>query len=255
MTEIKVEDVLIPLLKNHYNDKVNFDRKFNVTRENPKPLYLKDDFGLSINFIHILTTEELNIVNKSLKKSQIFEPVGIEDQHDSLDEMFTEKGKKLFDRNIFRSNKELKIEIQTENDECSVEKFPCNLYINITFTKKTNHIISVILTSSNHNENSKFCNKQIIKLVEGVQNEYVIFSFPKDFPGEIKDLLKKDTFVAIQLRNHRWKSQKDNTFDAKTYVEENPYYFYSILTLDEEVFRRTYLWEYYGCIGVVPVGF
>ena len=239
MTEIKVEDVLIPLLKNHY-DEVIFDQKFDVTRENPKPLYLKGDFRFSINFIHIVTTEKLDIVKKSIEKSQIFTPVGIKGQHDTLDKMFTEKGKDLFDRIIFRTDKKIKIHVQTENEECGVENFSCRLYINITNTKKTNHIISVILSLSNHNENSKYSNKQIIKLVDGVQNEYVKFSFPKDFPEEIKDLLKKNTFVAIQLCNRRWKSEKDNTFDAKTYVKENPYYFYSILTLDEKVFRRTY---------------
>ena len=46
MIEIKVEDVLIPLLNNHY-DEVNFNEIFDATTKNPKPLYLKDDFGFS----------------------------------------------------------------------------------------------------------------------------------------------------------------------------------------------------------------
>lgn len=331
MIEIKVEDILIPLLKNHY-DEVRFNQIFNsVRKKNPKILYLEGGFGYSINFIHVENSKDLKIIENSLNKCGIFECVqrqmklfswddipgndnkilidflnkrfgidwvktekidiinddktiklsfknnfvhillndetnnvslkiddGRTDEfivkpekgklniyQESLDDMFLNRGTDLFERKIFRSKKEIKIEMKTR--ECNIKEFSCGLFINIAeieYNKEkddTYHIISAILTSFNHShENGKLCNKQIIKLVNSEQNGFESFSFPKDFPEEVKKLLKKDTFVAIQLWNHRWESNEDNTFDAKTYVKENPYYFYSILTLEEEVFRRTY---------------
>jgi len=157
--------------------------------------------------------------------------------------MFLNKGTDLFERKIFRS-KEKKIGIKIKNSDCDINKFSFRLFINITKilnnTKKTCHIISVILKSSNHNENSKLCNEQIINLVNGERNGHKSFFLLNNIPEEVEDLLKKDTFVAIQLWNRRWESEKDNTFDAKTYVKENPYYFYSILTSEKKIFRRSY---------------
>jgi hypothetical protein len=239
MTEIKVEDVLIPLLKNHY-DELRFNQKFDGIRNNPKPLYLKDDFGFSINFIHIITSNELNGILNSLNDSKVFEHIK-ENENDYIDNLFlNEIGIDLFNRNIFKYNKKIEI----ENCNHTSEKFRYELFVNIAeikygkYNKIPYHIISLILTSFNHNENSNLCNKQIINLVNVEIS--VSFSSLNDLPENIKNLLKKDTFVAIQLWNHRWESEKDNTFDAKTYVEENPYFFYSILTLEEKIFRRSY---------------
>ena len=242
MTETKVEDVLIPLLKNLYC-KARFNQIFKSVRINPKTLYLEGGFGFSINFIHVITSEDLYAIEKVLNDEHKFEPVHIENGKDSLDEILLNKGADLFERKIFKS-KEEKIGIKMRNSTCNINKFSCRLFINIAKiqnnTKKNYHIISAILKSSDHNENSKLCNEQIINLVNGERNGHKSFFLLNNIPREVEDLLKKDTFVAIQLWNHRWESEKDNTFDAKTYVEENPYYFYSILTLDEQIFRRTY---------------
>ena len=329
MTEIKVEDVLIPLLNNYY-DEARFNQIFNsVRKRNPKTLYLEGGFGFSINFIHVINSKDLKQIENVLYGHEIFEcdtrnmplfswedikddnkrlkeflnkrfvidwvknskiekfdddktirltlenniiylklnddktkvSLKIDDMRtdefivklengklniyqESLDDMFLKRGKCLFKRKIFSSEKEIKIR------GCNIEEFSCKLFINIVEIKNDNekddtcHIISAILKSFNHSENGKLCNKQIIKLVNSEQNGFECFSFPNDYPEEVvevvKKLLKKDTFVAIQLWNNRWESDEDNTFDAKTYVKENPHYFYSILTLEEEVFRRTY---------------
>jgi len=329
MTEIKVEDVLIPLLNNYY-DEARFNQIFNsVRKRNPKTLYLEGGFGFSINFIRVINSKDLKQIEDVLDKYKIFEcdtrniplfswedikddnkrlkeflnkrfvidcvknskiekfdddktirltfenniihlklnddktkvSLKIDDNRidefivklengklniyqESLDDMFLKRGKYLFKRKIFSSEKEIKIR------GCNFEEFSCKLFINIVKIKydkekdDTCHIISAILKSFNHSENGKLCNKQIIKLVNSEQNGFECFSFPNDYPEEVvkvvKKLLKKDTFVAIQLWNNRWESDEDNTFDAKTYVKENPHYFYSILTLEEEVFRRTY---------------
>ena len=241
MTEIKVEDVLIPLLKSH-SDEINFD-KIKVTRNNPKPLYLIDDFGFSINFIHVKNSKELKDLVRIINKSKKFDCIK-KNQQDSIDDLFLRSGTDLFNRKIYRSKKEIKMEMKF--CDYGIKQFSCRLFINIANIqyKKDNkipyHIISLILTSFNYNENSNLCNKQIINLVNGELNAYNRFSSLNGLPKKVENLLKKDTFVAIQLWNHRWKSEKDNTFDAKTYVKENPYYFYSILTLEENVFRRTY---------------
>ena len=232
MIETKVEDVLVPLLKYHY-DEVNFNRKFDEIRKNPKPLYLKDDFGFSINFIHIKTSNELKDLVSILNKSQNFECIK-NNQQDSIDDLFLKRGIDLFERRIYRSKK------------IEIKKYSYRLFINIAkikygkYNKIPYHIISLILTSFNHNENNNLCNKQIINLVNGELNAYNSFSSSNGLPEEVVNLLKKDTFVAIQLWNHRWKSDKDNTFDVKAYVKQNPYYFLSILTLEENVFRRSY---------------
>jgi len=237
MTETKVEDVLIPLLKNHY-DKGKFNESFNDIRKYPKPLYLDYDFEFSINFIRIITSNELKDILKSLNDPEKFEHIK-KDENDSIDYLFlNKKGIELFNRNIFKYNE--KIEIVRENCNCISEKFQYGLFINIAdiksekYNKIPYHIISLILTSFNH-KNNNLCNKQIIKLVKNN-----CFSSLNYLPENIRKLLEKDTFVAIQLWNNRWESEKDNIFDAKTYVEKNPYYFYSILTLEENVFRRTY---------------
>jgi len=108
MTEIKVEDVLIPLLKNHY-DELRFNQKFDGIRNNPKPLYLKDDFGFSINFIHIITSNELKSILKSLNDLKVFEHTK-ENGNDYIDNLFlNEIGIDLFNRNIFKYKKKLKL--------------------------------------------------------------------------------------------------------------------------------------------------
>ena len=246
MIEIKVEDVLIPLLKNHY-DELRFNQIFDVIRnnpKNPKPLYLNGNFGYSINFIHIVSPEKLDTIEDILNSNQKFEPVGVNNKKDSLDKKLLNDKSDLFERKIFRTKEEIKIGIKMKNSGCNITKFTCRLFINITKiqnnTKKTYHIISAILKLSNHNKYSKLCNEQIINFVNGERNGQKSFFLLNTIPEEVEDLLKKDTFVAIQLWNCRWESEKDNTFDAKTYVKENPYYFYSILTLDEQIFRRNY---------------
>lgn len=57
----------------------------------------------------------------------------------------------------------------------------------------------------------------------------------------IEDLLNinKNTFLSIQFWRKDWKSEEDNLLDAKDYIK-HPYYFYSIITLDKNVFRRNY---------------
>lgn len=59
---------------------------------------------------------------------------------------------------------------------------------------------------------------------------------------DTEDLLKidKNTFISFQFWRDDWKSDKDNLLDAKDFIKKNPHYFYSIITLDENIFRRNY---------------
>ena len=287
MTEIKVEDVLIPLLNSdHYINEIEFNKKFKEIRINPKPLYLEEKFGFSIDFISIISYDDLNKEIKNLKKSTetfelIFENDDKATKIESLDDSMFEKTDLDFKRNIFRSTKGIKIEIKDSDNSEITEEVTCSVFINIAEIHHKNHaklpyhIFSVILTSYNHkfkewnngkgeflekseNEFYNLSNKQIIALM----NKNFSFSFPgirkddeeldvlRDILG-IRDIdisdkekknqtRKKNTFIAIQLWNHHWKNAEDNMFDAKEYVRKNPYYFYSILTLEENIFRRTY---------------
>jgi len=79
MIETKVEDVLIPLLKNHYGE-ARFNQIFNNVRKNPKTLYLEGGFGFSINFIHVITSEKLYAIENVLNSNTKFEYVEIKNK-------------------------------------------------------------------------------------------------------------------------------------------------------------------------------
>lgn len=252
MSETKTEDVLVPLLK--FLDFKHFT-KFDEVRKKAEPLYLSD-FGFSINFIHIVTTDEVDKIIAHLEsKSTQFDVKKVES--DSVDKQLFEKGAKFyFNRIIFKKkNHEILRGVIDKNKKEVI----CRLFINIAKMQykrgdenaKTlpNHIVSVVLTSYNHefkdwvecedkndkieNEYYNLSNEQIIELANS--------NFSSLLGGyNFSEEAKKDAFVAIQLWRHDWKSEQDNTCDAKKYVQNNPYYFYSILTLEKNVFRRTY---------------
>ncbi|KAF5424030.1 MAG: hypothetical protein C5S44_02590 [Candidatus Methanocomedens sp.] len=256
MAEIKVEDTLIPLLRRFdHLDEEKFNDEFEDIRTKEEPLYLQEKFGFSINFIHIITTHELKNVIKYLDHyTKLFEKITFSQQNqdnnwDSLDDLFLDNESNLkLERKIYISKTSIETELE---DKQSSKKVLCSLFINIAEikSKKGNelpyHIISVIPTSyncTNINEDDLYSlsNEQIIKLISS--NFYKFF---KNVPGEaiqkeVLEKFEKGSFVAIQLWNYRWKNKKDNTFDTKFFVRKNPYYFYSILTLEKDVFRRTY---------------
>ena len=256
MIEIKVEDILIPLLRRFdYLDEEKFNDKFKDIRTKEEPLYLQEKFGFSINFIHIITTDELkNLINYLENHDNLFRHKTLskhnqDNNWDSLDDLFLDNESDLkLERKIYISTNSINIELK---DEQGSKKVLCSLFINIAEikSKKDNklpyHIISVIPTSyncTNIGEDNLYSlsNEQIIELISS--NFYKFFKDvqKEDVPKEVSAKFEKGSFVAIQLWNNRWKGRKDNTFDTKYFVRKNPYYFYSILTLEKYVFRRTY---------------
>ena len=74
MTETKAEDILIPLLtkSNFYSDEETFNKKCKKIRTEEQKLYLEEKFGFSINFIHIITTQELKEIIEDLEVHEQF---------------------------------------------------------------------------------------------------------------------------------------------------------------------------------------
>ncbi|MCD4734628.1 MAG: hypothetical protein K8R53_01170 [Bacteroidales bacterium] len=268
MAETKLEDILIPLLTKFgiYSDEERFNKKFKKIRTEDTKLYLEEKFGFSINFINIITTEELNEIIKYLESHKNFSRYEKPSQYkdadqqslyarfkaliqsrqynnfDSLDDLFLDDGADLYlERKIFKS-KYPSIKLQNKKN---FEKILCNSFVNIAEMKSKKgknlpyHIISVIPTSYNlteidGNELYNLSNEQIIEIINTNISEYL--EIDKKFSLKFE----KGTFVAIQLWNHHWKDKQDNLFDARRFVRKNPYYFYSILTLEKDIFRRTY---------------
>ena len=271
MAETKLEDILIPLLTKSgiYSDEERFNEGFKKIRTEEKKLYLEEKFGFSINFINIITTEELKKIIKYLEFHENFvryeKPSQNKDadqqslyarfkaliqskqskqynNFDSLDDLFLDDEADLYlERKIFKS-KYPSIKLQNKKN---FEKILCNSFVNIAEMKSKKgknlpyHIISVIPTSYNlteidGNELYNLSNEQIIEIINTNISEYL--EIDKKFSLKFE----KGTFVAIQLWNHHWKDKQDNLFDARRFVRKNPYYFYSILTLEKDIFRRTY---------------
>ena len=256
MAETKVEDILIPLLKrfNHL-DEEKFNDKFKDLRTKEEPLYLREEFGFSINFIHIITTDELEkLINYLKNNDNLFRHVPLsqtsqDNNWDSLDGLFLDNESDLkLERKIYIRTNSIDTKLKDEN---SSKKVLCRLFINIAEikSKKGNtlpyHIISVILTSYNCTNKVggdlySLSNEQIIKLTNSSSSKFIKDVQVKDIQKEVSVIFEKGSFVAIQLWNNRWKDKKDNIFDSKFFVRKNPYYFYSILTSEKKVFRRTY---------------
>ena len=244
----KLDDILLPLLKKSDFSKEKL-KSLEEIRNKDEPLHLSPDFGFSIDFIHIVDTNVADKIIKDLKT--IFSDCGDERPHknengewesESIDnELF--ESEKFFHRTIFRIY-DKNLEFTDENNK----EVKCGFFINIAKLQSKEmpyHIVSVILTSYNHKFNNidkfekeyyKLSNKQIIELV----NKDFSYLFDGDFSEDVKKLFKKDVFVAIQLWRDDWKGSQHNTLSAKEYIRRSPYYFYSVLTLEEDVSRKTH---------------
>ena len=256
MAETKVEDILIPLLKRFdHLDEEKFNDKFKAIRTKEKPLYLQEKFGFSINFIYIITTDELGkLINYLNNHDNLFRYVTLsqcsqDNNWDSLDDLFLDNESNLkLERKIYLRTNSIDTKLE---DKKSSKKVLCRLFINIAEIKSIKgnklpyHIISVILTSYNctnilGGDLYSLSNEQIIKLISYNLSEFFKDIHEEDIQKKVSAISEEGSFVAIQLWNNCWKGKKDNIFDSKYFVRKNPYYFYSILTLEKEVFRRTY---------------
>ena len=168
---------------------------------------------------------------------------------DQMDESMFEKESEIsFERWIFKSKRDMKIEI--EDGDGKVLNF--FLFISIACTNLDHHIVSFNFTTWDESKIKegniedayvRLSNKQIIDLVKNDSDEFE--KLKEELGGleqEIKNLLSinKNTFLSIQFWREDWKSEEDNLLDAKDNIKQNPYYFYSIITLDKNVFRRNY---------------
>ena len=239
------DHILIPLLNANSVKKEDFNHKFKDIRTRAEQLYLQKSFGFSINYIHIITSEQLSELICCISNDLSFEKIQLTQgsKQDSVDKLlFSQNNEFCFERTIFRSLKEMDTGIIDKDNEKVVCKWIVNIS-KISYKKNNNvskkiplHIVSIVLTSYNNTTKDEYrlSNDQIIDLVdEGVLDD-------SSFNDELRKYLKKDTFIAIQLWRHDWKKNEDNTIDAKNYIINDPYYFYSLLTLDKNVFRRSY---------------
>lgn len=252
MRKTEKQEVLVPLLYDKYPDEKSFQKDFKDIIEEGKIPYLRLSFGLSISITNIITKEKAKEIRDTLKDNKKFE-AKIEGDFDKIDEsMFEKESDFSFKRWTFRSKEELKtgIKDKDDKDDKDVNLF---LFISIACTQDSeHHILSFNFTTWDRSKIKEgkeedtyrtLSNEQIIDLVRGDSEDFKkLKEVIGELEQEIKDLLKidKNTFLSIQFWRKDWKSEKNNFLDARDYVSENPFYFYSIVTRDKDPFRKNY---------------
>lgn len=248
MTKIEKQEILVPLLEKYYPNEESFNDNFKDVIKTGGDLYLDRPFGISIIITNIITTEEANRVIPLLENNDHFEQM-LKAGFDQMDEnMFESESEFSFKRWTFKSKSEMKIGIKDKGGK----ELNFFLFISIACTNLDHHIVSFNFTTWDESKIKegniedayvRLSNKQIIDLVKNDSDEFE--KLKEELGGleqEIKNLLSinKNTFLSIQFWRVDWKSEEDNLLDAKDNIKQNPYYFYSIITLDKSVFRRNY---------------
>jgi hypothetical protein len=159
-------------------------------------------------------------------------------------------------------------ELQKEEDVaglCSNFEKPISFsfFISIASAEKLNHhIISYIFTTHDEqktndqmiekNENVgevyvKLSNHKIINLIKD-KNEYFREAI-KELDNDLAELfiIEKNSFKGLNLWRPEWK-EGNNDLEVFKYIKENPYYYFSLLTLHKDIFRRNFknIMDYLG---------
>ncbi len=251
MTRIERNEILEPLLENVYPDEDSFNRAYRDIKKKGGELYLSEPIGISIALTNIIENNYVDSLIKNIKKNRNDFIPKIDDPNeiDQMDKrLFDDKSEYSFTRYKFKFNERIDAGIKDKNNK----KVDLSMYISIAQTNLNHHIISFILTTWNdsgdpqdiRDSHVELSNKQIINLIHenstGLEKirEVLIKHDPK-----LGDLLKIDqnTFIGIEIWRSEWRNSLDNPdLDAKKVIIENPFYFYSLLKLDEDVSRRKY---------------
>lgn len=245
MRQIKKEDVLVPLLERYFQNDVAFYDHFENLIKRGGDLYLSELFGISIIITNIVEDNSAKDILYCIRNSKesFNQTICGKDELDLR--MFEEKKEFSFKRSVFKCNRIFDLDINSN-------KISLSMFINIAETNLPYHMISFVFTTftnSNNHHNDKYgytqlSNKSIINLMKSDTSSE--FKMLKDFIDHIDKniskflLINKNTFTGIEFWRDDWKDDEDNILDAAKYIYDNPHYFYSILTMDVDIFRRNF---------------
>ena len=280
MRKIEKEDILIPLLEKYYStgsllleSEQRFYNDYGNIIFGDKNLFLSKPSGIAIIVTKIADNQQKNALLNSLNSNGMFKIKNFEPEKEGgkeIDQTLFEKNAEYsFVRQVFKKSDSITTDIIDKNGKT----LSFSLFISLAETNLDHHIISFIFTT--YDDNLKIddsyimlSNTQILNLINSNKEiSQIIGAFigsPEEDmeavikPNEKDKIVDKNTFVGINFWRDEWKDEKDNCLDAKNYVKDNPFYFYSLLTLDEEVFRRNFenIMSYLGwCFSASRVHF
>lgn len=240
--------ILEPLLENTiHNERSFYDSYDNIrnTLEKEGEIYLSEPLGISINIVNITGEDDLKDLIDKLKNNRHFVQVMDNiNENDKMDKnLFEEKTAYSFTRYKFKYIKK----IVTGFKDIDHKDVNFSLFVSIAKTNLNYHIVSFIITTWNESRDLgdinesyvRLSNKQIISFIKKDSIEWEKIKKDVDLHEQkLGDLIKvdKNTFINLELWKDGWPSDED----AKRFVIENPYYFYSLIKRDEGISRRTY---------------
>ncbi len=243
MRRIETEEILIPLLEGYYQDSESFYAKFDKLIKNGGEIFLQEPLGFSLIITNIIENKDIEFLLDILKNSKKF--IMTVEGKDRLDNgLFGENLIFSFNRYVFKCEEILAIEVDGNID--------FSLFVNILKTNLNHHAISFVLTTmtdfkssiASESEYYQLSNKRIINFLKADDTSEMqkLKICIKRIEPNIVDLLKidKNTFIGIEFWRREWIDDNNNILEASKYIKENPYYFYSILTAEENVFRRNF---------------
>jgi hypothetical protein len=264
MKKIEKRDILIPLLEKYYpseefeNEKKFYNDFFRLNQDTLGNTFLSLPFGISIIISNVVETAEICDVIYSLEKNEnhfdrcIF-PEEIKETDKTLFEDNTEF---QFERNVFKC----KEKIRTPDEDKDGKTINFSVFISAVKTNLNYSIISFILTTWDKPKDGwvwseelyiNISTNKIINILTEKSIEFIEFKlFLAHIDQTSSSLLKIDrkTFLGINFWRADWAPGLDNNIDATMCIRDNPYYYYSILTLDTNVSRRNYknIMDYLG---------
>jgi hypothetical protein len=246
MIKIQKEDILVPLLEGYYGeDWIFYEQFYNLILEE-RPIYLPKPFGLSLIITNFADKEKTKFLINVLEKNENFISTLKDGDHyhmDNMDEnLFEEKSRFSFERSVFKSNKLIKV---------SCIEF--SLFISFAqFKDIDKSIISFIFTTWNKNyfiEDTyvSLSNIDLINLIPTNLKDNTIQ--PNDLIKRVWELdktiseflnINRNTFFGVEFWRKDWNDKQDNLINAMNYIRANPYYFYSLINFDKDIYRRNF---------------
>jgi hypothetical protein len=271
MRIIDKEEILVPILEKYYpssklfiENETLFYEEYNHLIRSDDNTYLKEEFGTAILIVNILSTEKAKRLLTLIERNKKFEPSPYIGNRPEIDEiLFDEDAKFSFKRSVFKSKERIRVDIAEKNGKFEKKSVFFTLFVSIVSAEKLNHhIISYIFTTHDKqktddqmNEKNEYAGEvyvklsshQIINLIKD-KNDYfreAIMKLDNDLAKLF--IIDKNSFKGLNLWRPEW---KEGYYDLEVfkYIKENPYYYFSLLTLHKDIIRRNFknIMDYLG---------
>lgn len=259
MRTVNKEEILVPILEKYYpsfkpfieNESLFYKEYDQLIRSDDK-YYLKEEFGVAILIINILSTEKtktlLALIEKN-KKFEISKSIGTGNRPEIDEVLFDEDAKFSFKRSVFKCKEKIRVAIAEKNSKMEKEPIFFTLYISIVSAEKINHnIITYIFTTHDNKEvYIKLSSYQIVNLIKDKKSYFIeaVKKIDKDLASLF--IIDKNSFKGLNLWRPEW---RDGHYELEVfkYIKENPYYYFSLLTMKKDIFRRNFknIMDYLG---------